>query len=577
MRRIEDFKYILDLLQGHRSYFILCLGLTMANALIFGAGLSLVLPVVNMVLFGGGQLQGSGYFTEVTRILESFIPNPEATKVVSLAIFALSLALNAVFAFAVHYMNTDLTQRLTVDCRRALLSSVQEMRFDAFRSNDRGSYVQLLVTEVRSVYSVIKQSLQLLQSGFNISVCLILMIVISYRLTGLLFAGLIIIAVSNGILGRIIGRMAQVALTCRLKLNERATEVIFGLKQTRLFGAESRIGDSLDQISQRNEKQVRLLQILNALQPMFTQILGSIVFLVIVSVALYFPVFTTDLPPQAGVVTFLVVLGRLATPLSSMANTYGALITSLPGVRKISEFLKRREAESTGSLRPEDFLTREMVAEGVAFSYGPDTRDVLSGLDFRIRPGEYIGLMGPSGAGKSTFLNLLPRLTDPTQGNIQLDGRDLRELDLRWLRSHISILPQDFFLFNTSLRENMLLARPEATDEEIRIALEKAGMGDYLAVEGLDAEVGANGENLSGGQRQRVGLAAIFLRDSHLILLDEGLSSVDADTERFILESLRELNARGKTIISSAHKLSTLKDAGAVYELRDGMFEPYRE
>jgi ABC-type multidrug transport system fused ATPase/permease subunit len=275
---------------------------------------------------------------------------------------------------------------------------------------------------------------------------------------------------------------------------------------------------------------------------------------------------------------FLVLVSRMNPYISGLANQYGSLFSNLPALTRLNAFLaKDFPVESGGDHAPRPVLTSALELQNVTHAYVPGTA-VLQDVSLTVPRGGYIGIQGPSGSGKSTLFALLTRLYDPTGGRILIDGVDLREFHLPCLRAAIGLLSQDVFLFNTTIRDNLLIVRPHASEDDLRKALEKAGLQDFIDAQdqGMDAPVGNNGELLSGGQRQRLSLAILFLQDPEVIVLDEGTSAVDAETERHILRSLGELHRRGKTIICSAHKETALADVERVYHLRDGRLTQVR-
>ena len=208
--------------------------------------------------------------------------------------------------------------------------------------------------------------------------------------------------------------------------------------------------------------------------------------------------------------------------------------------------------------------------QDVAFRY-PDGRAGLHGLSFVAEPGQTVALVGPSGAGKSTALALIPRLQDTTAGHIEVDGADIRDVTFASLRDAIAYVGQDTLLFDDTVAANIRMGRTAATDAEVASAAEAAAAADFIAAmpDGLETQVGHNGQRLSGGQRQRVALARALLRDPRILLLDEATSALDAESEALVQHALNRLRA-GRTTIVVAHRLSTVRDADLVVVMDDG-------
>jgi ATP-binding cassette subfamily C protein CydCD len=208
---------------------------------------------------------------------------------------------------------------------------------------------------------------------------------------------------------------------------------------------------------------------------------------------------------------------------------------------------------------------------GVSFTYPGRRRRALADVSFSVPRGSTLALVGPSGAGKTTVANLFLRFWDPESGVVRMDGHDLREYGLDDLRRRIALVAQDTHLFNDTLRNNILLARPSANVAEIDDAVERAALTEFVAglPEGLDTIVGERGAQLSGGQRQRVAIARAFLKDASIVILDEATSHLDAVSEQAVREALERL-ARDRTTVVIAHRLSTVRNAERIVVLEDG-------
>jgi len=222
-----------------------------------------------------------------------------------------------------------------------------------------------------------------------------------------------------------------------------------------------------------------------------------------------------------------------------------------------------------GAISP-DKMNGLVEFKNVNFHYNED-KPILRNISFTVEPGRSVAIVGPSGAGKSTVINLIPRLFDVVEGEILLDRRDIREYDLVWLRSNIGLVTQDTYLFNGTVRENLLYASPEATEERIVKACGEANIHDFIMTlpNGYDTEVGNRGIKLSGGERQRLSIARVILKNPGFIILDEATSSLDSISENLIQNAIEPL-LKGKTSIVIAHRLSTIMACDEILVISEG-------
>lgn len=270
------------------------------------------------------------------------------------------------------------------------------------------------------------------------------------------------------------------------------------------------------------------------------------------------------------VISFLVAWGFLFDPISrinTLAQTFTRGVVSAKRVFTILD--TPDEANLTEGLRPEKFGGR-VVFENAGFSYAPEAPAVC-GLNLVAEPGQTIALVGPTGAGKSTMLNLLTRFYEVDEGRILFDDHAISDLSKEWLRDNTGYVTQESFLFNTTLRENLRLGKKDATDEEIRDALEAANAASFVRAlpEGLDTVAGERGVRFSGGEKQRLSIARALLKNPPLLLLDEATSALDNETERLVQKALERLRHQ-RTCFVIAHRLSTVRNAHSIHVLEKG-------
>lgn len=275
--------------------------------------------------------------------------------------------------------------------------------------------------------------------------------------------------------------------------------------------------------------------------------------------------------PLEDLIAFILYLNIFYQPISNLARLNEDLQNAYAGAQRIFEILDTpsvvQEAENPISLKT---VKGDIVFENVSFAYEPGN-DVLKNINLHIKPGEMVALVGPTGVGKTTLISLLHRFYDPTEGNIRVDGQDLRFVSLDNLRSQMSIVLQDTFLFNGTVAENIAYGKPNATKEEIIAAAKAAHAHEFIEKldYGYDSIIGERGIKLSGGQKQRLSIARAILRNAPILILDEATASVDVQTEKLIYEAMDNVVAN-RTTLMIAHRLSTIKKADKIVVLHEG-------
>ncbi|MFY0758046.1 ABC transporter ATP-binding protein [Metabacillus dongyingensis] len=278
----------------------------------------------------------------------------------------------------------------------------------------------------------------------------------------------------------------------------------------------------------------------------------------------------------ADLITFLLYISFMIEPIQRLTHMSTQLQEGITGFQRFMEIMNLRPAIEN---KPNPVTLSEVSGEiefnQVSFRYEEHLNNVIQNLSLRILPGEYVALVGPSGAGKTTLCSLIPRFYDVTDGDVFLDGVNVRDIDLESLRNHIGIVQQDVYLFAGTVMENIRYGDPAASDNEIIEAAKLANAHDFIMnlPKGYSSEIGQRGVKLSGGQKQRLCIARVFLKNPPILILDEATSALDNESESIIKESL-ELLAKGRTTIVIAHRLSTIRNAKRIIVLtEDGIAE----
>ena len=273
-------------------------------------------------------------------------------------------------------------------------------------------------------------------------------------------------------------------------------------------------------------------------------------------------------------IAFLIYAINLANPTRRVAESVGNIQKSLAAADRVFSILDEQpEIQNKEDAKDIEVKAGRVEARHVSFSYEAGN-PVLTDLNFVAEPGQTIALVGPSGSGKTTIANLLPRFYDVTGGGIYIDGMDIRESTISSLREHIGLVPQDTLLFNTTIKENILYGRLDATDEEVWEAVKAANAEKFIRglPNGIETKVGDRGLVLSGGQRQRIAIARAILKDPAILILDEATSALDTESEKIVQDALEKLMV-GRTSFVIAHRLSTVKNADQIFVLNNGHIE----
>jgi subfamily B ATP-binding cassette protein MsbA len=269
---------------------------------------------------------------------------------------------------------------------------------------------------------------------------------------------------------------------------------------------------------------------------------------------------------------FMGYIERLYSPLRRLMNSSTTLTQSIASMDRMFSLMDEEyDVQNKPNALPLPPVTGKVEFQNVQFKYAEEGQPVLKNINFTIQPGETAAFVGMSGGGKSTIVSLIPRFYDVTSGSVKIDGKDVREVDIKSLRSQIGIVLQDNILFSDSVKQNILMGKPDATDEEVIAAAKAANAHDFIMSlpNGYDTKVGERGVKLSGGQKQRIAIARVFLKNPPILVLDEATSALDLESEALIQESLERL-ASDRTTIIIAHRLSTITHADKIFVIDHG-------
>ena len=351
------------------------------------------------------------------------------------------------------------------------------------------------------------------------------------------------------------------------ELNARIEDSLLGNKVVRAFANEK---IEIDKFDRDNQEFLRIKRQTYKYMAAFQntiRIFDGLMYVVVIVAGGIFMI--KGLIKPADLVAYTMYVSTLLTTIRRIIEFAEQFQRGMTGIERFSELMEAKIDifDEEGAVPLQD-VKGEVTFKNVSFEYPDDHTQVLSGINLTIKPGEKVALVGPSGGGKTTLCSLIPRFYDPTEGEILLDGQNIKNVTLESLRSNIGVVQQDVYLFSGSVYENIAYGKTDATREEVIQAAKMAGAHDFIMElkDGYDTYVGERGVKLSGGQKQRISIARVMVRSPKLVILDEATASLDNESEHLVAESLDKL-AAGRTTITIAHRLTTIHGADRILVL----------
>jgi len=481
------------------------------------------------------------------------------------------MLVQAGFNFLRTYSLGRVGESVVADLRKKVFGHLLDLDVPFFTSRQTGELVSRLTADVATVQSAVSQALaQVVNQGITLLGGLVLLFVLEPRLTLVMLAVVPPVVVAGAVFGRGLRRVSAEFQDRLAAASAAAEEAIGGVRVVKAFGAEDaerrRYAAGIDAAFEAALRRVRL-------RALFVPAVLLCAFAGLGVVLWYGGRLALAGQLSSGdLVAFLLLTMFVAGSLGTFTGLWAQLQEASGASKRVFELLDARP-ELPVDPRPVRLggVRGAVALEEVSFTYPGRATPALDRVSLAAEPGSVVAVVGPSGAGKSTLLSLLMRFADPDAGAVTLDGVDLRRLDPAELRSHLAYVPQETVLFSGTVADNLRLAKPDATDAELRAAAEAADAHEFISAlpQGYDTPVGERGVRLSGGQRQRIAIARALLRDPRVLLLDEATSSLDGESEAAVQRALARLMA-GRTTVVVAHRLATVANADRIYVLHDG-------
>ncbi len=534
--------------------------------LILSASTGMVFPFLMGQLLGAGASSASSTADNVGVI--------DLTNVgtVVIALFCL-FAAQSIFSFFRVIIFTNVTENTLRDVRKDAFSRLIHMPMDFFNRNKVGELTSRVSADITQVQETLRTTIaEFFRQIFTIVIGIGFLTFISWKLALIMLGTVPVVAIVAVIFGRFIRKLSKEAQAETTNSNSILEESLMGISNVKAFTNESllvrQFTKAIDQIRKLNVKS-------GLWRGAFVSFIIFCVFGAIVIVIWQGILMTQGPNPtlnSADFFSFIMYTIFMGAAISAIPDMYATIQKTIGATENLMSIIHQDSEEEllTGELKPT--ISGKISFNNVQFSY-PQRNDieVLKGIELKVEQNQTIALVGSSGAGKSTIASLLLNYYPITSGSIQFDGTKIEEIEVKHLREHMAIVPQEVLLFAGSIRENILFGKENATEEEIIDAAKQANAWEFIQTfpEGLETAVGDRGVQLSGGQKQRIAIARAILKNPTILILDEATSALDSESEKLVQDALQKL-MKGRTSIVIAHRLSTIRSADCIYVMEAG-------
>ncbi len=473
--------------------------------------------------------------------------------------------------FLRQYMAQWTSNKILYDIRKKLYNHLQALSAKFYANNKAGEVISRVINDVEQTKDFIMTGLMnIWLDCITIIIALSVMFFLDVQLT---FAAIVILPFYVLTVYFFFGRLRALTRQRSQKLAEAQGflhERVNGMAVIKTFAIEDNEAKNFDHRNKNFLNKAFQHTRWNAYSFSAINTVTDIGPLIVIGYGAYLAI--TGSVTVGTLAAFVSYLEQLYGPLRRLVSSFTTLTQSFASMDRVFQlFDEPYDIKNTDYAKPIAIKEGHIEIENVSFRYQPDEKDVLKHLNLDIKHGETVAFVGMSGGGKSTLINLIPRFYDVTKGRISIDGHDIKAFDMGSLRRQIGMVQQDNILFSDTVKENILLGRPDATFEEVVEAAKLANAHDFIMdlPQGYDTEVGERGVKLSGGQKQRLSIARIFLNDPPILILDEATSALDLESEAIIQEALDTLS-HDRTTIIVAHRLSTITHADKIVVIENG-------
>ncbi len=507
-------------------------------------------------------------------LLDEVIPSKDMGQLYELLIIVgVAILIQATTSFLLTRILSVQAQYLISELRAQVQKKVLSLPISFFDNTKSGSLVSRIMSDVEGVRNLIGTGLvQMVGGTFTAIVSLGLLIYINPWMTLFVLVPVSLFGIVALKAFKYIRPIFRVRGEINAEVKGRLTETLAGVRVIKGFGAEEQenkiFEKGVDRLFQNVKKSLTATALMTSSS---TFLLAGIASTGIMGIGGYYMMLEIDPMTTGDFLFFTMVLAFMIAPIVQMSNIGSQLTEALAGLDRTEELMNMTPEEEIEDRTIELVdIHGDIIFDNVTFSY-EEGKDVLHNISFKATSGSVTALVGSSGSGKSTIAGLSATFLNPKSGLITIDGHDISKVKLSSYRQYLGVVLQDEFLFEGSIRQNILFPRPDATEEQLLQAVKAAYVNEFTDRfdEGLDTLIGERGVKLSGGQRQRIAIARAILADPKIIILDEATSNLDTESEALIQKSLSEL-MKGRTTFVIAHRLSTIKKADQILVIESG-------